>query len=80
VKYTQTKEGAEASQRADIGFHYVACSIGLPIDTDGDGLADYFEDRNGNGTVDSDETDWQTYDSQNGLVGAPGLQVFTPME
>jgi hypothetical protein len=78
VKYTQTKEGAEASQRADIGFHYVACSSGLPIDTDGDGLADYFEDRNGNGTVDSGETDWQQ--SENGTTGVPGLQVFPPFE
>ncbi len=29
-------------------------------DTDGDGLPDYFEDRNGSGAVDSGETDWQS--------------------
>jgi hypothetical protein len=51
----------EASSMVDIGFHYVAVdpSTGLPYDTDGDGVPDYLEDRNGNGTVDSGETDWQ---------------------
>ena len=44
----------------DIGFHYVAVTNNVPIDTDGDGLPDYLEDRNGNGTVDSGETDWQS--------------------
>lgn len=29
------------------------------LDYDGDGLADYFEDHNGNGSVNSGETDWQ---------------------
>ena len=28
-------------------------------DTDGDGLSDYSEDCNGNGTFDTGETDWQ---------------------
>ena len=32
---------------------------GVPSDTDGDGLPDYSEDRNGNSTVDSGETNWQ---------------------
>ena len=31
-----------------------------PLDYDGDGLPDYFEDRNGNGSVDSGETDWRS--------------------
>jgi hypothetical protein len=50
------------------------------LDTDGDGLADYFEDRNGNGTYDSasGESDWTT--SPNGTGNQPGLEVFTPME
>ena len=33
---------------------------GLPWDSDGDGLADCLEDSNGNGAVDSGETDWQS--------------------
>src|SRR5207245_1225504 len=35
-----------------------------PIDTDGDGLADYFEDRNGNGTYESgDIANWTIPDT-----------------
>ena len=51
-----------------------------PLDYDGDGLPDYFEDRNGNGAYDSSsgETDWQT--SNSGINGAAGLQVFTPLK
>jgi len=72
----QTKEGATV---VDIGFHYVATdNSGLPLDTDGDGVADYGEDRNGNGIADAGETNWQV--SGNGTTGVPGLQVFTPME
>jgi hypothetical protein len=29
-------------------------------DTDGDGMPDYFEDRNGNGSVNTGETDWNS--------------------
>ena len=42
----------------DIGLHYVACTNGVPLDTDGNGLPDWYEDANGNGTVDSGETSW----------------------
>ena len=56
---TTTNNVKEATSTVDIGFHYAAVnSSGQPIDTDGDGLPDYLEDRNGNGTVDSGETDW----------------------
>jgi F5/8 type C domain-containing protein len=48
------------------------------LDYDGDGFSDYFEDRDGDGTVDSGETDWQT--SNNGTSGGPGLQTFTPLK
>jgi len=42
------------------GFHPVLRNIEvLPIDSDGDGWFDYVEDSNGNGTVDSGETDWE---------------------
>jgi hypothetical protein len=50
----QTKEG---SSTLDIGFHYVAVNGGgTPIDSDGEGLADYIEDANGNGSVETGET------------------------
>jgi hypothetical protein len=61
-----------------VGYHYVATDAsGAPLDYDGDGWPDYFEDQNGNGSVDSGETDWQV--SENGTTGVPGLQVFTPL-
>ncbi len=76
-----TSQVKETNTTVDIGFHYVATDAnGVPIDTDGDGVPDYLEDRNGNGTLDSGETDWQTYNSPNGLSGGGGLQVFTPLK
>ncbi len=73
----QTKEGSSV---VDVGFHYVATdSNGLPLDADSDGIPDYLEDRNGNGsgTPDSGETDWDNgYNSGNSL-GSGGLFVFT---
>ena len=60
VRSDQTKE---ASSTLDIGFHYIATSSStstVPLDTDGDGVPDYLEDINGNGTVNSGETDWQS--------------------
>ena len=48
-------------QAVEIGFHYVAVDgSGNPLDYDGDAMPDYFEDRNGNGSVDSGETDWRS--------------------
>jgi hypothetical protein len=41
----------EATSTVDIGCHFAALNTNnVPVDTDGDGLADWFEDRNGNGT------------------------------
>jgi hypothetical protein len=78
---TGTKEGLDASATVDIGYHWVGVNANNePSDVDGDGpgLADYLEDRNGNGLVDPGETDWQT--PNNGTSGAAGLQVFTPLK
>ena len=78
---TTTNQVKETNSVVDIGMHYVAVDgNGRPVDTDGDGLPDYLEDANGNGTADSGETNWQQYNSQNGLTGSPGLRVFTPLK
>jgi hypothetical protein len=76
---TTTNQVKETTSQVDIGYHYVAVDAqGRPLDTDGDGLPDYFEDRNGNGSADTGETDWQT--SNTGMGGAAALQVFTPLK
>jgi hypothetical protein len=69
----------ETTTMVDIGYHRVGVdSSGNPIDTDGDGFGpDYLEDRNGNGTFDSGETDWQN--SNSGINGTTTLIVFTPL-
>jgi hypothetical protein len=79
---TQTNQVKETNSTVDIGYHYVAWDIAgnKPVDTDGDGAPDYWEDRNGNGSADGGETDWQSYNSLNGLNGASALQVFTPLK
>ena len=77
LRVDETKEGASVN---DIGFHYVATdSGGDPIDTDGDGVPDYYEDTNGNGSADSGETDWQNSESLFGLGSGPSIEVFTPL-
>ena len=49
---TTTNQVAETNSLVDIGYHYVALGTnGLPVDTDGDGVPDYLEDGNGNGTL-----------------------------
>jgi hypothetical protein len=58
-----TNQTKEATSQVSIGLHYVGMNNGLPFDADNDGLPDYFEDRNGNGTVDSGETGYTTVDS-----------------
>jgi hypothetical protein len=67
---TQSNQAKETTSTVDIGFHYVATnSSGVPLDDDGDGLGDYREDSNGNGTLDSGETNWQS-------ASDLGLRVF----
>jgi hypothetical protein len=56
----QTKEGATgAEHKISIGRHYIATTNGIPIDTDGDGIADYVENASGTGVASASETDWQ---------------------
>lgn len=59
---TTTNQSKEATSMVDIGLHYVALtSGGQPLDEDADGLPDYYEDSNGNGSADSGETDWTVF-------------------
>jgi hypothetical protein len=58
----------------DIGFHWIAVSNSLPIDTDGEGLWDAFEDRNGNGVWNPGEFNWQNADTDTN--GLPDLQQY----
>jgi hypothetical protein len=69
---TQTNQTKETpGQTADIGLHYVAASNSpggwVPMDTDSDGIPDYVEDANGNGVVDSGETDPTTQYTVSGI-------------
>jgi hypothetical protein len=53
-----TNQVKETNTIIDMGFHYVAVDAnGRPIDSDSDGIPDYGEDINGNGVLDSGETD-----------------------
>jgi hypothetical protein len=58
--YTMTtNQVKETNSIVDIGYHYVTLDgSGNPIDSDGDGVPDYVEDSNGDGLVNSRETDW----------------------
>ena len=58
-----TSQVKELNSYVDIGFHYVSLSGTTPQDSDGDGIPDYLEDRNGNNVVDSGETSWLNSDS-----------------
>jgi hypothetical protein len=82
--HTTRTDQIKDSSWVDIGFHFVALDTitQRPKDYDQDTSGDYFEDRNGNGTYDSGsgETDWNVYNSPNGLTGSPGMQVFTPLK
>lgn len=81
---TTTNQVKETNTMVDIGLHYPSTSgltSNLPLDSDGDGIADLFEDANSNGTLDSGETDASAYNSRFGIGSpAPGLVVFTLMK
>jgi hypothetical protein len=61
--YTSTtNQMKETNSILNIGYHYVAVSNGLPVDADGDSVADYFEDTNGNGIFEAgDFGDWTNF-------------------
>ena len=73
-----TKEGTDSPNTVDIGFHYAGVDgNSAPNDTDGDGEPDYWEDRNGDGSISGDLTAFTSYDSPN--LTTAGLPVlFTP--
>jgi hypothetical protein len=67
---TQPDQTKETNSVVDIGYHYVAVDgYGNPWDSDTDGVPDYLEDANGDGSVNSGETDWQS-------ATDPGLKVW----
>jgi hypothetical protein len=60
----------ETNSTVNIGAHWVALGTNnVPLDYDGDGVADYREDSNGDGSVNSGETKWQD-------AADAGLRVF----
>lgn len=63
---TTTNQEPEMSSTVDIGLHFpTATTNAQPNDADADGLADYTEDANGNGTKDTTETDLTKADTDN---------------
>jgi hypothetical protein len=64
-----TNELIDGTNYVSIGYHYVATTNGVPLDSNGDGIPNYLEDANGNGVVDSGEIGWN-------IVGDPGLTVI----
>jgi hypothetical protein len=75
-----TNQVVEGTNSVSIGYHYVATdSHGIPLDSNGDGIADYLEDANGNGIFDAgDLGEWKV--SPFGASGNGALQVFTPLK
>jgi hypothetical protein len=68
---TRANQVKEVNSAVDYGFHYVAVdSLGMPLDFDQDGIPDYLEDTNGNGTyaAGSDLSDWTDPDTDHDLL------------
>jgi hypothetical protein len=75
VKVDQTKAGAYTppapQPMVSIGYHYVAVATSgaiAPVDTDGEGLADWREDVSGDGVKNSSETDIGSSDTDSDLL------------
>jgi hypothetical protein len=63
-----------------IGFHHLrATTTGVPIDTSGDGIPDWMEDVNGDGSTTGDPSSWMNYTSANGITTG-GLSLFSPLK
>jgi len=63
-----------------IGFHHLrTTAAGVPLDTDGDGIPDWMEDVNGDGSATGDPSSWTTYTSAHGIVTG-GLSLFSPLK
>jgi len=78
-----TNQVKETNSIVNLGFHYIATDAnGNPLDFENDGVPDYWEDGDGDGSYDSGtgETDWQAYNSANGLSNSPSLKVYTPLK
>jgi len=75
----RTDSTRELTTTVDIGFHYLALSGGQPFDTDGDGIPDWVEDLNGDGSATGDPTSWTSYNSGNS-VGAGSVILFSPLK
>ncbi|HEX5219982.1 MAG TPA: hypothetical protein VFZ59_10485 [Verrucomicrobiae bacterium] len=76
-----TNNVKETNTVVDTGYHYVATDAnGIPVDSgDGDGIPDYLEDFNGNGTLDSGETNWQNASDQGFRVWITRPKRGTPI-
>jgi hypothetical protein len=73
---TLANQNKELDSTVDIGLHYVAAASGLPIDSDQEGLPDYFEDQNGDGQWNGAETDWTRADTDgDGLSDLQELEL-----
>jgi len=72
----RTNLAAVGTNLVSIGFHYLRTSAGgVPLDSDGDGIPDWMEDVNGDGSFQAgSETDWST--SNGAGSGAVRLVVF----
>lgn len=56
--FTTRTDHTKDTSTVDIGFHYPAIDSNGPLDTDTDGLSDYFEDIDGDGVADSNESNY----------------------
>jgi hypothetical protein len=53
----------EGNSQLNIGLMFIAVTNGVAVDSDGEGLASYLEDANGNGTTETTETSFNNIDT-----------------